>query len=253
MARPRSALLVILIGIALLVGPFVIFPHAGQQECVNYVESIPGAEIPSNAEVMQYRDLSTEAKRALDKARAASDGRATVYGDRCPNEFRYTDYVGEYFIQSGDEYYTLETIAGGGLFPVPILYGIGFGLVAISLIALGGHSILRKETTQVQEFVYGGLAGLGVLLLILAAVDASFVLGLGLTLLAVVLAYGILGYDLPIRMAIGVSIVASVGVIAALIGFGFGFRGSITVVVLFPPVLTGLGIAGRVLRAELIP
>jgi len=250
MASRLSPVLVILVGLSLFIGPFLLFPHAGQQNCVNFVEPTSADEIPSNADVLRYEELSPAAKQAFDQARAASDGTATVYGERCPDEFRYTDFVGEYYIQSDDEYYVLETASGGGLFPIGIIYGMGFGLVGGALILLGGYSSIREQPTQVQEFVYGGLAGFGVLLLVLAAVDANFVLVLGLTLLAIVLTYGVIGYDLPVKPAVGFALVASLGVLVALVGFGF--RGSITIVVLLPPIVIALGIVSRILRVHLI-
>ena len=251
MASRLPAGLVILVGLALLIGPVLLFPHAGQRTCSHSIEATTAAAIPSDAEVLRYRDLSPAAKRVVDDARTASDGTATVYGERCPEEFDYSDVYREYYIRTGENYYVLETVGGAGFFPGDVIFVLGFGMIGVALLGLGGHSLYRAEPAQVQEFVFGGLAGLGVLLLVLAAVNANFLLSMGLSLVTVVFAYGVLGYELPSKVGLAVAIVASAGVGLFLIGSGI--TGSITVLAILPLVITLLGISGRVLRSELIP
>lgn len=246
-----SPALALLVGLALLGGPFVLFPHAGQQDCVNIVEEVARAEIPDDAAVLRYADLSSDAQRAFARALADPDGRATVYGDRCPSEFHYSDVLREHYVQRDGNYYVLETVGGGGLFPRGILLGLGFGLIGVAFITLGGNALYRGEITQLQELAYGGLAGFGVVLLILAAAEAELFLVIGLTVAAVVISYVLLGYDLPVKAA-----ATFVGIVTlAVIGFllWFGFTGSMVVVVFLPIVLTVVGIVVRLLRSELLP
>ena len=250
MPRRFPALLAIVAGVALLVAPFVLFPHAGQPHCVNSVEPIDGAEVSNGAAVFTYDDLSADAKRAFDRARTAPDGRAAVYGERCPEEFVYTDYVREYYIKAEDERYVLET-AGGGTFAGELFAGIGLALVGLALVVLGTHEAARGDTTQVHELAYGGLAGFGVVALLAAAADARLVLGLGLAALARLAAYLLVGSALPFWWAV------SLGALASIVGWvvlaSVMVHGSAVAVVPVPVVLTGLGIVGRALRRELLP
>ena len=250
MTRRGPALLAIVVGVALLVGPIVLFPHAGQPHCINFVEPIDGDEIPNGAKVLAYDDLSADAKRAFDRARAAPNGRAAVYGERCPAEFVYTDYVHEYYIQAGDDRYVLETVGGGPL-DGDVFAVIGFAIVGLALVGLGGSAALRGDTTQVHGLLYGSLAGLGVIALAAAAADASFLLVIGLAAVGLVASYLVVGYELPPRWAVGLGTLASVGSWTVLARFGI--HGSAVVVVLVPLTLTGLGIVGRALRRELFP
>lgn len=247
----RSPALALLIGVALLGGPFVLFPHAGQPECVNIVEPVAGSAIPDDVTVLRYADLSADAQRAFDRALADPEGRATVYGDRCPPEFLYTDGRRDHYVHRAGGYYVLGTVGGGGFFPRGILLGLGFGLIGLALIALGGNALSRGEATQLQELVYGGLAGFGVVLLLLAAVGVDFILIFGLTVAAVVVSYVVLGYDLPVKAAATVAVL----LLPAVLGFlrWFGVTGSLGAVAFLPIGLVVVGIVARLLRAELLP
>lgn len=250
MAPRLPALLAIVVGVALLVSPAVLVPHAGQARCVTFVEPVDGDELPSTAEVLVYDALTADAKRAFDRARAAPDGRAAVYGGRCPPEFVYTNVVREYFVQRSGQTYVLET-AGGGRFPVDLFIALGFGLLGVALVGLGARAGARGETTPVRALVYGGLAGLGVIALLAAAAGTTRVVVLGLTALGTTVAYLVIGFDFPARWAIGLGGLASIGVGAVLAATGV--QGSAVAVVLVPIALTGLGVVGWGLRRELFP
>ncbi|MEF8819524.1 MAG: hypothetical protein V5A31_06045 [Haloferacaceae archaeon] len=86
---PRvPSLAALLVAVALLVSPLVLYPHAGQDEYDHSVERIDESEVPEEVTVRRYENLSAEAQRAVDRAVAAPDGSATVYGEtNKPPEF----------------------------------------------------------------------------------------------------------------------------------------------------------------------
>jgi len=132
-----------LIGILLLGGSFVFFPHNGQDGCWNNVQEIEESEISYRHEsVFQYSQLSTDAKHAFEKARSSDDNTANVYGSRCPDEFSYSDGWVYYAIDKNGTYYELETVAdSGGLFPIDktlngLLIVSGIGSLLLGIIVL---------------------------------------------------------------------------------------------------------------------
>ncbi len=157
------SLAALLVAVALLVSPLVLYPHAGQDEYDHSVEQIDKSEVPEEVTVRRYENLSAEAQRAVDRAVAAPDGSATVYGEtNKPPEFFYSDYAdygrGIYVIEKGGTYYRLTTFAGGGLFPRGLFETTALVFVAAA-VGVAGAAGWREGRRRVPTgFAVGGLA-----------------------------------------------------------------------------------------------
>jgi len=119
MDRNVPALFALGIAVLLVTSPLYLLPNAGKTAYEHHLEEVPAGEVPEEADVLQYENLSSEARAALRDART-DDG--VVYGAANePPEFFYSDNArlgrGVYYIQQDDTYYRLTTFAGGGLFP----------------------------------------------------------------------------------------------------------------------------------------
>lgn len=236
MEQPRAAVFALLVGLVLIVSPLLLFPHAGEQACGNTVE--PAGDVPTDAEVVAYSALSADAQRTFDRALADEDGYATVYGDRCPSEFRYTDYVGRYYVEKGGTTYVLETYGEGGFLPVDLVLSGAFVVAGLVLLAAGAVSL--RDPTATFPAVLGvlGLVAIG-----LAVLNAEPTAVLSWTAFLLVVAFGGAGYALRPRVALGIALAATA---AVLVGFGvLRWRGSIAVLGLFPLGMTAVGIAVR--------
>jgi hypothetical protein len=161
---PRAfSLAALLVAVALLASPFVLYPHAGQSQYDHSVERIDQNEVPEEVTVRQYEDLSPEAQRAVDRALADSDGSASVYGEaNRPPEFFYSDYAdygnGIYLIQKDEAYYRLTTYAGGGLFPFGVFETVALVLVAAAVGLSGATGWCDRRRRVPAGFAVGGLA-----------------------------------------------------------------------------------------------
>lgn len=236
MDRSRLAVFALLVGVALVVSPLVLFPHAGQQECVNQVE--PAGDVPADAEVLAYRSLSPDAKRAFDRALASETGYATVHGDRCPPEFDYTDVVTRHYVEKGGTTYSLTTYGGGGFLPVDLLLAGAFVVVGLVLIVAGAASLRDPAATFPAV-----LGVLGVVALALAVLNAGRAAVLSWTAFLLVVAFGGAGYALRARVSLGIALVATAVVV---VGFAvLRWHGSVAVLGLFPFGMTAVGIAAR--------
>lgn len=244
----RSALVVLLIGLALLVSPALLLQFQEPNECANHVE--PATDIADSAStvpVLQYDELSPDAKRAFDRAQSA-EGSAIVYGEQCPAEFSYTADQNRYEIVTDDSRYLLTTYANDLVPEVPIAAGVlaflGLGLLGIGLatrgdsgarfpvwigaVAVATFAVVAAAVVLGQQLWVA--IGWTVLVTAITLVGAgaalrprrALFLGGGLTLLT-----GIVGFPLT-----GVSVVFLTPAVLPLllIGVGFGGRKFITFV-----------------------
>jgi hypothetical protein len=246
MDRRLAALLALFVAVPLLATPLYAFPAAGQPGYAHSVEPIDQSEIPDDATVHQYADLSPEAQQAIDAALASEDGRAVVRGEANePPEFAYSDTTfwgdGRYAVEKGGDYYELTTRASGGIDLSPVTerllqvlgllvgavgvagarYGrertvvAAAGVAAVPLVATVVHSTGRAEVGALVLF-----ATLGALCVAAAAVAvvaprrvgvaATGLVALGVAAVAVVTGLGL--------FVVGPAVlVALVGLVAALL------------------------------------
>lgn len=250
MDRRLPALFALAVALLLLANPLYLYPHAGQPEYSHSIERIDASEIPDEAAVLNYTDLSPNAKRAVDKALASPDNDAVVYGEaNKPPEFFYSDYAevgqGIYFIYKDGTYYQLTTYAGGGLFPIDLWLRWGMFLFGACLATLGVRS-LRDERRRVPA----AFGGLGALFVAVAGAGVEPYGGLGLfaaILLGSVAALVTVGYLLRSRTA---AAVAGVFALALLVGppQGIGPRALTPAFGLAVAALVGVGMALRQIR-----
>ena len=161
---PRApSLAALLVALLLLGSPLVLYPHAGQAEYDHSVERIDRSEVPEEVTVQQYENLSPAAQRAVDRAVAAPDGSATVYGEANePPDFFYSDDAdygrGIYVIERGGTNYRLTTYAGGGIFPRGVFETAALVLVAAAVGVAGAAGWRDRRRRVPTGFAVGGLA-----------------------------------------------------------------------------------------------
>lgn len=233
MNRRIAVAFLAVVGVAFVVSPLVLYPHAGQRECVTSLDD----RVRGGAEVMQYEDLSADAKRAFDSARSDPEGRASLYGEHCPEEFRYSDAIGSYVVEKDGSRYPLETYSGGGIFPLDLLFAGAFVFVGLAFVTVAGVAA-TSEDTAASGLVTLGVAGL--VALVLAAVDAGASLLAPWTLLLVAVGLVAVGWFLSTRWAI---VTGAAVTTALLVGIEwFGFTGSVVVLGVLPPLLVAVGV-----------
>lgn len=148
------------LGIALLLAttPVYLFPHAGQPEYHHSVEQVSKSDIPDEADVLRFENLSDNGQTAVRDA-LTDDG--VVYGEKNkPSEFVYSDVTtlgqGLYYVQKGGTYFRLYTYAGGGILPIRFILLVTFVMLGIS-VALMAFVSLRsgRDWYSVGAGVYG--------------------------------------------------------------------------------------------------
>ncbi len=145
----RDALLSLflaLLGLAALVGAVVLYPSAGQTGGYHSVERVEASELPADAEVLAYGELSSGAREAFRGALDAPDGSTVVWGaSNLPSEFRYSDEEAYYYVRYEGTNYLLATgQAGAGPLGVVQLVVRGLlGVTGLGLLAVGGYRYWR--------------------------------------------------------------------------------------------------------------
>lgn len=158
MERRPLALASVVVGALLVASAVGLFPHAGEAECANEVERVDRADVPDSTEVRQYGELSGDAKRAFDRARTERSGKATVYGERCPEAFTYADYTQRNYVRYDGDVYELQTWGGGGFLPTGLLTAGGLALLGLVVAAVGGASLVDDGARSPIGLVVAGLA-----------------------------------------------------------------------------------------------
>lgn len=166
MYASRSALVALLVGLALLASPALLLQYQEPNECANSVRPATdardsGATLP----VLQYDELSPAAKRAFDRARSA-DRSVTVYGEQCPAEFAYTADPHRYEVVADGSRYVLTTYANDLVPEVSIAAGV---LAFLGLTLLGTGLVTRDESGS-RFPAWIGAVGLATLAVVTAAV-----------------------------------------------------------------------------------
>ena len=141
------ALLGLLIGVGLVLSPLILFPDAGEVECLTDVRPVAERAIPEAVDIHQYSALSPDAKRVFDEARTADDGETTVHGDRCPEEFTYSDATQRNYVQNGTDYYEVRTSGDTGfkLISIERLVEAGAVLIGILMIIICGRYLRGRD------------------------------------------------------------------------------------------------------------
>lgn len=238
----RSALVALLIGLALLVSPSLLLQFQEPNECANYVEPVRDSEVSAtDAPVLQYDELSPDAKRAFDRAQSA-DGSVMVYGEQCPEEFSYTADQKRYEIVTDDSRYLLTTYANDLLPEVPIAAG------ALAFLGLGllGTGLAARDDPGARFPVWIGAVALATLVGVTAAVilDQQLWAAIGWTVLVTAVTLVGAGATLRPRRALllggGLALLPSI-VALSLTGVSVVFLAP----AVLPLLLVGVGIGGR--------
>ena len=237
----RSALIVLLIGLALLVSPALLLQYH-EPECANAVEpATDAAETERAVEVLQYDELSPDAKRAFDRARSA-DGSAIVHGAQCPEEFSYSADRNRYEIVKGDSQYVLTTYANDLIPEVPIGAGV-LGFLGVTLLGVG---LATRDDPEARFPVWIGTVGLATLGVVAAAVVLDQELWLAIGWTGIVTTVALVGAGAALRpyraLLLGGVLALLLGIlIFPLVGVSVAFL----VPAALPPLLVGVGIGGR--------
>lgn len=238
----RSALVALLVGLALLASPAFLLQFQEPNECANDVKPATdseerGATVP----VLQYDELSPDAKRAFDRAQSSA-GSVIVYGEQCPEEFSYTADQDRYEIVKDGSRYVLTTYANDLLPEVPIASGV-LAFLGLGLLGIG---LSTRDLPEARFPVWIGAAGLATLVVVAAAVvlDRQLWMAIGWTVIATAVTLVGAGAALRPRRALLLG-----GALALLPGIVALPLTGVSVVFLAPAVLplllVGGGIGGR--------
>lgn len=237
----RPALVALLVGLALLASPALLLQFQEPSECANAVEPATdagrsGATVP----VFQYDELSRDAQRVFDRARAA-DGSVVVHGQRCPEAFSYTADQHRYAIVTDGSRYVLTTYANDLVPEVPIAAG-GLAFLGVCLLGVG---LTTRDEPDARFPVWIGVVSLTTLLAVTAAVvlDRNVWTAIGGTGVVTALAFLGVGVALPTRRALTLG-----GVLALLPGIVVlpltGASAVFLAPAVLPLLLVGIGIGG---------
>ncbi|USZ68206.1 hypothetical protein NGM10_00335 [Halorussus salilacus] len=186
--RRPAAFLALALAVVLVANPaYLSFWHTSYS---HHVEEVPDSEIPEEADVLAYEDLSPDAQHAVRKS-VEGDGSHVVYREgNVPGEFFYSDHAslgrGIYFVEYRGGYYELNTMAGGGFAFYYWFYEAllaGFGLA----VGVVGY---RTSNGDESPLLALGLTALGVALLLTSPLT-RFPAGEGVWTTAVVVAFGV--------------------------------------------------------------
>ncbi|NHN40458.1 hypothetical protein G9C85_02250 [Halorubellus sp. JP-L1] len=250
----RPALVALLVGLALLGSPALLLQFQEPRECANHVDpASDAADVAADAPVLQYDELSPNAKRAFDRAQSGY-GSVTVTGDACPEEFEYGVDRSQYVVVEDDTRYVLTTYQNDLLPEVPIAAGV----LAYLGVALVGLAVGARSDPDARFSAWAGAVGATALVAVTAAVvlDQQLWLALGWTGLVTAGTLVGAGATLPPRTA-GV-LGGALAVLPAVVGLPLA---GVSVVFLAPAIvpllLVGTGVAARqlgaALQAELSP
>lgn len=163
MVRRAVALAALLLAGTLVVNP--LYLSSWHTQYSHSIDAVAESEVPEEADVLAYEDLSPNAQHAVRGA-VEGDGSYVVYREsNRPEEFFYSDYAdlskGLYYVQYEGDYYRLYTGAGGGF---PFVYWFYEALLAVFGLAVGvsGYRTYRGGSPWPAV----GLATVGVALLL---------------------------------------------------------------------------------------
>ncbi|EMA08848.1 hypothetical protein SAMN05443574_1417 [Haloarcula vallismortis] len=107
--KPAGGALIIA-GFTIIVIGFILVPHPGEAAAIHEIErTVDADEVPQTKNVVPVSDLSPAAKSAFQETQA-SNGEHVIYGKEShPSEWRYSDDVGYYYIQSDGRIYEMTT------------------------------------------------------------------------------------------------------------------------------------------------
>jgi hypothetical protein len=226
----RSALVALLIGLALLVSPALLLQFQEPAECANSVApATDSAYTGSVVSVYQYENLSPNAKRAFDRAQSAGSS-VIVYGKQCPDEFSYTADQHRYEIVKDGSHYILTTFANDLLPEVPIAAGV-LAFLGLNLLGIG---LATHDNSETRVPVWIGAAGLVTLIVVTVAVvlDQQLWAAIGWTSLVTAVTLVASGITLHPRRALMLG-----GAVALLPGILLVALVGVSVVFLAPAVL----------------
>lgn len=141
--NPAGGVLIIA-GLTIIVIGFILVPHPGEAAAIHEIERTVDTDVvPQTKNVVPVSDLSPAAKSAFQQTQA-SNGEHIIYGkENHPPEWRYSDDVGYYYIQSDGRIYEMTT---RGVSPQIFDY-IKIGLFLFTGISLAGVGVrmLRQD------------------------------------------------------------------------------------------------------------
>ena len=139
---PISSLILALIGLLVVLFGIYAVPHPLETEYRHTVFSTHSDRVPSEAEVINYSNLSPAGQSVFDESLQSDADKLVLYGEsRLPSEFTYLDvqspFYEMYYIWKGGEYYEFYTskkpprtldfvVLGGCLLIGGCLIGISF-------------------------------------------------------------------------------------------------------------------------------
>lgn len=238
----RPALVALLVGLVVLASPAVLLQFQEPTECANAVEPATEAgDVGGTAPVLQYDELSPDAKRAFDRAQS-SDSSVIVYGERCPEEFSYTAGRNRYEIVKDGSRYMLTTYANDLIPEVPIAAGV-LAFLGLGILGIG---LATRDDPEARFPVWVGTVGVATLVVVTAAVVLDRGVWMAISLTGLVTAVTFVGAGAALRprraLLLGGALVVLPGIVVLpLTGVSVVFLAP----AVLPLLLVGIGIVGR--------
>ena len=154
------SLILALVGLLVIIHGIQAIPHPGEPEYQHQIESVSATEIPNEANVLNYSELSSDGQRVVSEIIQSDNNQFVIHGrSNKPAEFTYSDHQevnhGIHYISYQSNYYELTTIQGppGTL---DLVFLGGYGLVGGVAISIALYSI-RYERLRLPLTLISGI------------------------------------------------------------------------------------------------
>lgn len=149
MYRRVAGMMALLLAVVVVANP--LYLSFSTDEYYHSVERVSADDIPEEADLLAYPDLSENGKTAFRNAVEDDEGSYTVHRERnVPDEFFYSDnsHLGKgiYYVQYQGDHYRLNTMSGGGFVFVVWFYQALLAVFGVTLAAVGGRVLGYRQS-----------------------------------------------------------------------------------------------------------
>jgi len=155
------SLILALVGLLVIIHGIQAIPHPGEPEFQHQIESVSATEIPNEANVLNYSELSSNGQRVVSETIQSDNTQFITYGrSNKPAEFTYSDHQevnhGIYYISYQSNYYKLTTTQGSSG-TLDLVFLSGYVLIGGVAIGIALYSI-RSERLRLPLTLLSGMA-----------------------------------------------------------------------------------------------
>lgn len=152
------SVILVLLGIVILVNGLLFVPQVGQVEYHHNLSETSENEIPENANIIKFSELSPQTKELISNLIQSKDNSIIIYGEENkPPEFSYSDSAevneGIYYIGYNESYYILTTNSPPSSTQWVDFVKMGFYLLAGTGVILLGIFAIRQKRDRLSVSV----------------------------------------------------------------------------------------------------